>query len=97
MPDHDFGIPALASRILRGVDRKRDFIAWLKSNGVMAGEHYPVIIPDQEAMRSATHEVIGDCARARRIADTEVSLPIHPYLSDEEIAQVIGVCNQWGG
>jgi dTDP-4-amino-4,6-dideoxygalactose transaminase len=78
-------------------ERKRDFLAWLKSRGVAAGEHYPIVIPDQAAMRSATHEVIGDCARARRIARSQVSLPVHPYLSEEEINRVIDVCNQWGG
>jgi dTDP-3-amino-3,4,6-trideoxy-alpha-D-glucose transaminase len=78
-------------------ERKGDFLSWLKSRGVAAGEHYPIVIPDQAAMRSAAHEVIGDCARARRIARSQVSLPVHPYLNEEEIRRVIDVCNQWGG
>jgi dTDP-4-amino-4,6-dideoxygalactose transaminase len=78
-------------------ERKPAFLAWLKSCGIAAGEHYPILIPDQCAMRNTAHEVIGDCATARRIARSEVSLPIHPYLTEEEIGQVIDACNQWGG
>jgi dTDP-4-amino-4,6-dideoxygalactose transaminase len=78
-------------------ERKQDFLSWLKNHGVAAGEHYPIVIPDQPALRSAAHEVIGDCALARRIARSQVSLPIHPYLKDEEIRRVIHVCNQWSG
>ena len=51
----------------------------------------------QTAMKSAAHQVIGECARARKIALGEVSLPIHPYLTEEEIGRVIEVCNRWGG
>src|SRR5260221_7409575 len=78
-------------------ERKQDFLAWLKSRGVEAGEHYPILIPDQGAMRSTAHEVIGDCCRARRIARSQVSLPVHPCLKEEEIGRVIDACNQWGG
>jgi len=78
-------------------ERKPDFLAWLKSRCVAVGEHYPILIPDQAAMRTAAHEVIGDCSRARRIARSQISLPVHPYLRDEEIGQVIEACNQWGG
>ena len=82
-------------------DRSTDVVsgvdAWLKSRDVAAGEHYPILIPDQAAMRSTAHEVIGDCSRARRVARSQVSLPVHPYLKEEEIGQVIDACNQWGG
>ena len=78
-------------------ERKQDFLSWLESCGVAAGEHYPIVIPDQAAMRGVAHEVIGDCARARRIARSQVSLPIHPYLKEEEIRRVIDACNQWSG
>jgi len=77
--------------------RKRDFLAWLKSRGIAGGEHYPIIIPDQAAMRCIAHEVIGDCCRARLVARSQVSLPVHPYLKEEEIGRVIDACNQWGG
>ncbi len=83
--------------VLVKAERKPDFLMWLKSAGVAAGEHYPMVMPDQSAMQSVRHEVIGDCARARKIARSEVSLPIHPYLNEAEIVGVIDACNRWGG
>jgi dTDP-3-amino-3,4,6-trideoxy-alpha-D-glucose transaminase len=68
--------------------RKQDFVAYLKRNGIQSGEHYPIPIPDQL-------EVIGDFPVATRIAQSEVSLPIHPYLTAEEVARVIEVSNAY--
>ncbi len=33
--------------------------------------------------------------RAKHFADSEVSLPVHPYLSDEDVDRVINACNDW--
>jgi dTDP-3-amino-3,4,6-trideoxy-alpha-D-glucose transaminase len=76
-------------------ERKGSFMAHLKEHGVASGEHYPIAIPDQNALRQARHELIGDCAAARRLCQSEVSLPIHPYLTDDEVTAVITVCNAW--
>jgi|SRR5579862_8134893 dTDP-4-amino-4,6-dideoxygalactose transaminase len=76
-------------------DRKIAFMDYLKTSGVQPAEHYPVIIPDQPVMTHATFDFIDDCANARRIAASEVSLPINPYLTEEEISRVIEVVNAW--
>jgi dTDP-4-amino-4,6-dideoxygalactose transaminase len=57
--------------------------------------HYPRIIPDQAAMNSAgiVCEIAVEPANARRLARTELSLPIHPFLRDDEIEQVVVACN----
>jgi dTDP-4-amino-4,6-dideoxygalactose transaminase len=70
-------------------------MAHLAAFGVACAEHYPMAIPDQKALRERPHEMIGDCARARRLCRSEVSLPIHPYLSAGETAAVIAACNSW--
>jgi dTDP-3-amino-3,4,6-trideoxy-alpha-D-glucose transaminase len=67
----------------------------LKASGVQPSEHYPVIIPDQPVMAHAVFDFTDDCATARRIAASEVSLPIHPYLTNDEVARVIEVVNAW--
>ena len=74
---------------------KPEFLTYMRSNGVLCGEHYPIAIPDQPAMGQAQYEIATPLEEARRIAGREVSLPIHPYLTDEEVACVIGVCNGW--
>jgi dTDP-3-amino-3,4,6-trideoxy-alpha-D-glucose transaminase len=77
--------------------RKREFMEHLAASGVMCGEHYPIAIPDQKALRGAPHEIIGDCARARRLCASEATIPIHPYLTDEEATAIIAACNGWAG
>src|SRR5262249_43063385 len=77
-------------------DRKAAFMEHLKSSGMVAGEHYPMIIPDQPVMAHAAFEFADDCATARHVTASEVSLPIHPYLTDDEVTRVIDVVNAWG-
>ncbi len=81
--------------VLVDAERKGDFMAWLTSQDIGCGEHYPIAIPDQPAMTHVPFEVIGDLSNAQRICRSEVSLPIHPYLEEEEVARVIDACNRW--
>ena len=61
---------------------------------MQSGVHYPVLIPDQPAFgRTGESLVLAPLSKARAFAETEVSLPIHPFLSDEDVERVIGVCN----
>lgn len=79
-------------------DRKDEFMAHMKSRGVLTGEHYPVAIPDQTAMETIKFEIApGGIARARELCRCEVSLPVHPYLTAEEVDTVIGAVNDWPG
>jgi dTDP-4-amino-4,6-dideoxygalactose transaminase len=78
-------------------DRKAAFIEHLKENWITPGEHYPIAIPDQPAMARAPHENRDGCPTARRLCASEVSLPIHPYLTEEEVQHVIATCNDWRG
>lgn len=75
--------------------RKRDFMGYLHQNRVGCGEHYPILIPCQPALANETFERVSSCETAERICLSEVSLPIHPYLTDEEVDQVVEVCNAW--
>lgn len=81
--------------VLVPAGRKADFLTHMKKCGVMPGEHYPVAIPDQPALSHVPYELHDDCATARRIASSEVSLPIHPYLTSEEVERVIAAVNSW--
>ncbi len=69
--------------------------AHLDAAGVGSGAHYPRLIPEQEALAGIPFEVVGDLPKARRFAAREVSLPIHPYLEDGDVARVIDACNTW--
>ena len=78
-------------------ERKPRLIEHLERCGVSTGQHYPFLIPDQKAMAGVPYEVAGECPNARSIAAGEVSLPIHPYLTNEEADCVIDACNTWEG
>jgi len=81
--------------VLVAPDKKLSFLQYLCSAGIGAGEHYPILLPDQSAMKNRPYQVVGDLGHALKFSNGEVSLPIHPYLSDLEVAEVISACNQW--
>ncbi len=67
--------------------------AALEQRGISLGRHYPFVCPDQPAAAG-----IGTAADglpvARRLAARELSLPIHPYLSDDEVEAVVEACRE---
>jgi dTDP-4-amino-4,6-dideoxygalactose transaminase len=66
----------------------------LRESGVASGVHYPRVIPEQAAMRlSPSYEVVLEPTNARRLAASELSLPIHPFLREDEVQAVIKCCN----
>lgn len=77
------------------VRQREPFEAFLKSRGIATGRHYPILIPDQAAMAAVRFERKGELPNARALAEQEVSLPIHPQLTDEEIERVIAAVNEW--
>jgi dTDP-3-amino-3,4,6-trideoxy-alpha-D-glucose transaminase len=76
-------------------EEKSSFLGWLRQNGVSAGEHYPTVIPDQPALRDTNFVCYGPLTQARSLAAREVSLPIHPYMTDEEVDRVAAVVSGW--
>jgi len=76
-------------------ERKQSLMEHLRRNSIACGEHYPLPIPEQKAMRQVPYEIAGDIPNARRIAAGEVTLPLHPYMTDEEVERVIAACNAW--
>jgi dTDP-4-amino-4,6-dideoxygalactose transaminase len=84
--------------VLVAASRRTAFADYLQSSGVQANLHYPVVIPDQEAITKHGPALVhGSLDRARMFATCEVSLPIHPYLEDAEVAYVVDVVNGWAG
>lgn len=78
------------------VDGDREaFTEHLRRLGISSGLHYPVLIPDQQALEGVRFERGDPLARAQRFARGEVSLPIHPYLSDAHVERVVAACNSW--
>jgi dTDP-3-amino-3,4,6-trideoxy-alpha-D-glucose transaminase len=80
--------------VLVGAERDA-FVRHLDAHGIGSGIHYPALIPEQQALAGVPFECRDALDRARRFASTELSLPIHPYLTDEQVARVVRACNAW--
>ena len=74
------------------VDRDpAETLAALREAGILVGRHYPFVCPDQEAV-AGVGVALGELPVARRLAARELSLPLHPYLTDPEVDRVIAAC-----
>ncbi len=84
--------------VLVAPSRRQTFMAHLEAAGIQAGRHYPVLIPHQRALTDrGTCQVVGNLERAAHFAESEVSLPINPFLTDDEVAHVIATVDAWPG
>ncbi|HEX2160311.1 MAG TPA: DegT/DnrJ/EryC1/StrS family aminotransferase [Thermoleophilaceae bacterium] len=63
----------------------------LEAAGVSVGRHYPVLCPDQPAC-AGTGSTATALPTARRLAERELSLPLHPHLADADVERVIDAC-----
>lgn len=68
----------------------------LRAQDIQSAIHYPVLIPDQPALRAQPYVIDGELTNARVFAEKEVSLPIHPFMSDNDVVRVVAACNSWG-
>ncbi|MEP4194757.1 MAG: DegT/DnrJ/EryC1/StrS family aminotransferase [Aliishimia sp.] len=84
--------------VLVAAHHREDFMDHLAAKGVQGGLHYPVLMSDQKALTDlGTPLISGSLRMAQSIAEQEVSLPIHPYLTPEEIEHVVAAVNAWDG
>jgi dTDP-3-amino-3,4,6-trideoxy-alpha-D-glucose transaminase len=81
--------------ILVEPELKASFVSHMDQLSIQTGEHYPLAVIEQEALRRSTLELDSGCPNAIRFCHSEVSLPIHPYLTDEEITAVVQASNLW--
>jgi dTDP-3-amino-3,4,6-trideoxy-alpha-D-glucose transaminase len=81
--------------VLVAPDQRSPLQGHLRAAGIETAIHYPSLIPDQKALSGVAIEVIGDLSRARQFAACEMSVPIHPFLADEQVDRVIAAVNGW--
>ena len=61
----------------------------LKAAGIPTAVHYPIPLNKQPAVASDTVLPVGD-----RIAEEVMSLPMHPYMTEAQVRQVVGALHQ---
>lgn len=69
-------------------ERRDELAARLKAAGVDSGLHYPVAIHLQEAYRYLGHQA-GDFPEAEKACAEVLSLPVFPFMREDEIEAVI--------
>lgn len=74
---------------------KTSLTQWLRGKAIGTGEHYPILIPDQEALRAVNSACFGLLERALLLSKEELSLPIHPHLRDEEVDFILDSIAEW--
>ncbi|WP_296704772.1 DegT/DnrJ/EryC1/StrS aminotransferase family protein [Algoriphagus sp.] len=79
----DFGDCNLHLYVIQS--KKRDLLrAFLEKKGIKTAIHYPEIVPDLKP-----YKVHGDFEMSRSIAKNGLSLPLNPWLKEEEITFII--------
>ena len=64
--------------------RRDELKTFLAKRGIGAAIHYPAIVPDLKPFQTR-----GDFTNARKLAETGLSLPLNPFLSEEEVGFVV--------
>lgn len=79
------------------IEEDRDaFIAYMKAAGIVCGIHYPTAIPNQPAMKKIQNIAAPfGFSNAQYFCKHVVTLPLHPYLRDDEIQKIINSCNKY--
>lgn len=75
-------------------DRER-FVKYLEECGIGYNIHYPTPIPMQNAYIEYSCEM-RNLSVTKRICNEEVSIPLYPGMTEEEIEYIIDMLNQYG-
>ena len=81
--------------VLVETNRKAEALSYFKNKGIAVAEHYPRALVEQPALAHLKGQLGSRCQSAVEFCAREISLPIHPYLTEEEVADVIQACNAW--
>lgn len=81
--------------ILVAADTREGFRAYLNAANIGNAIHYPNLISQQPALMSIPFERADPLTRTERYCRTEVSIPIHPHMSDDDVERVISTVNYW--
>ncbi len=69
-------------------DERDRLRAHLSTAGIQSGMHYPYPVHLQKAYADLGHK-IGDFPVSEQVANTQLSLPMYPELSDSDVARVV--------
>ncbi|MES2135459.1 MAG: DegT/DnrJ/EryC1/StrS family aminotransferase [Pseudomonadota bacterium] len=74
--------------------RRDELQQFLGQRGIQSGKHYPVPLHVQEAYSALGHRR-GDFPIAEQIADQQLSLPIYPEMTEDDVDCVVAAISDW--
>jgi dTDP-4-amino-4,6-dideoxygalactose transaminase len=69
-------------------------LRYMKEHGIECNRHYPVPCHLQQAYAGLGYHR-GDCPNAEHLADSCVTLPLFPEMTEAEVEKVIDCCNKY--
>ena len=75
-------------------ERRDELMKFLQDNGVDAKIHYPVPMHLQPAAKGYGYKV-GDFPLAETIADSTLSLPVHEFITKDQIDKVVSLIRKF--
>ncbi len=78
------------------VDRRDELQKFMASRGIGTAIHYPIPIHLQPAAAALGHKR-GDFPTVERQAGRILSIPVHPYLTEDEVRTVAATINEFFG
>lgn len=84
-------------RINENINRD-ELIKYLNSNGIGYAIHYPMLIYEQPLYQQLGYKnEDADCPIAEKLANTVLSLPVHPALTEEDLKYIADIVNNFQG
>lgn len=81
--------------LLIDAGKRDDFIEYMESNDIQVGIHYPICIAETGAYAD-TYNLIGtDCYMTLENQHKLVSLPIHPFMNENDLLRIVETINLW--
>lgn len=74
--------------------RRDEIVAAMVERGVRPGIYYPKLVTDYDYLSGHPQIGFDDVPRARRAAQSVISLPVHPGLDETSIARVASVARE---
>ena len=79
---------------VKNISKREELIETLHSKGIGAGVYYPRPVFEYEPYINNENVVISSCDVTREVCESVFSIPVHPYLSEQDVDRVIeGVSN----
>ena len=88
VPEEIEGVQAVYHNFVIKCERRDELADFLRNNGIETKMHYPILLHQQPASKNFCDKY-GEYPMAERLNQLQLSLPIYPEITDDEVNFVI--------